>query len=104
MIPGLLLRPRLDWLFQGERDIRDRFPENEEVLDNILDGVVARTMRPALQLVYQPSPRWWVRLDGGVNVTRNEGHVTGRETSRFVGLVEVGLRLRLDRAFRLSFR
>ena len=104
MIPGLLLRPRLDWLFQGERDIRDRFPENEEVLDNILDGVVARTMRPAVQLVYQPSPRWWVRLNGGVNVTRNEGHVTGHETSRFVGLVEVGLRLRLDRAFRLSFR
>ena len=103
LAPGLRLTPRLDLLAQGERDIRQDFPANEEVLDNLLDGTVTRTVRPAVQIVYQPSPWWWIRFDGGVNVTSNLNNIEGQDETRFVGLLEVGLRLVVDRAFRLSF-
>lgn len=101
--PGLRLTPRLDLLAQGERDIRQPFPSNTEDLDNLLDGTVSRTVRPALQAVFQPSPWWWVRVDGGINVTANLGHVEGQDETRFVGLIEAGVRLVMDKAFRLDF-
>ncbi len=100
---GLRLTPRLDLLAQGERDFRQAFPSNDEPLDNLLDGTVTRTTRPALQVVYQPSPWWWVRFDGGINVTTNLNNIEGMDETRFVGLLEVGLRLTVDQAFRLSF-
>ena len=103
VVPGLRLTPRLDLLAQGERDIRQGFPANDEPLDNLLDGTVTRTIRPAVQVVYQPSPWWWIRFDGGVNVTSNLDNIEGQDETRFVGLLEVGLRLVVDRAFRLSF-
>ena len=98
---GLRLTPRLDVLLQGERDIRQVFPANDARLDNILDGTVARTIRGSLQLVFQPVSWWWLRLDGGVNMTNNADHVPSARTSRFVGLAEAGLRLTLDFPVRL---
>ena len=103
LVLGLRLTPRLDLLAQGERDFRQPFPANDEPLDNLLDGTVTRTARPAVQVVYQPSPWWWVRFDGGVNITTNLNNIEGMDETRFVGLLEVGLRLRVDQAFRLSF-
>ena len=100
---GLRLTPRLDLLAQGERDIRQPFPPNTEDLDNLLDGTVTRTVRPALQAVYQPSPWWWVRVDAGFNITSNLDHIDGQDETRFVGLIEAGVRLVVDKAFRLDF-
>ncbi len=101
--PGLVVSPRLDWLRQGERDIRQPFPAKDQELKNILDGTVMAIVRPALRLSWQPSPWWWVRADVGVNFVHNAGHVTGSTESRFVGLVEAGFRVRLDRALELSW-
>ena len=66
-------------------------------------GTVARTVRPAVQIYFQRDPWWWIGLDAGVNVMSNVDHVKNRSETRFVGLLEFGLRLRLDRAVGLSF-
>ena len=103
LVPGLRVTPRLHLLAQGERDIRQPFPASDEVLDNLLDGTVARTMRPAVQVYFQRDPWWWIGLDAGVNVMTNIDHVEGQDETRFIGMIEVGLRLRLDGAVGLSF-
>ena len=100
-VKGLRVAPRLELLYQGERDIRQPFPANEAFLDNILDGTIERTLRASVQMVYQPVPWWWIRADGGVNTVRNAGHVPSASQSRFAGTIETGLRLRLDYAIRL---
>ncbi len=103
LAPGLRLTPRLDVLAQGEQDIRRPFPVRGDGTPFLLDGTAAWTVRPALELAFQRVPWWWLRLDGGLNVVSNAGHLAGRRETRFVGLVEGGLRLSLDRAYRLSF-
>ena len=103
LVPGLRVTPRLHLLAQGERDIRQPFPANDEAIDNLLNGTVARTVRPAVQIYFQRDPWWWIGLDAGFNVMSNVDHVEHRSETRFVGLLEIGLRLRLDRAVGLSF-
>ena len=103
LTPGLRVTPRLHLLAQGERDIRQPFPGNDEVRDNLLDGTVARTLRPAVQVYYQRDPRWWIGLDAGVNVMSNVDHVDDQNETRFVWLIKAGVRLRLDGALGLAF-
>ena len=102
VVPGLRVTSRMDWLWQGEQDIRQTFPANEAVLDNILEGTVRRTVRPSLHVVYQPRHWWWIRLDAGYNVIQNQDHVSGYNDMRFTGLLEAGVRFRIDRAIRVS--
>ncbi len=92
--PGLRLQPRVTVLYQGERDMRQPFPSNDEVLDNILDGDVSKTLRTALEVVYQPVPWAWARAEGGFN--RMEGD------TRFAGSLTFGLRFTLQTALSLS--
>ena len=97
LAPGLTVTPRLHALWQGSRDIRQPYPSNEEV-GWILESPVERTLRAALQLRYQPDPRFWGRLEYGVNATR-----TGEDTQvRGVGLLTVGARLSFARPYRVS--
>ncbi|WP_456427220.1 hypothetical protein [Rhodocaloribacter sp.] len=103
LVPGLILTPRLDVLAQGERDIRQPFPEKDSGVPAILTGVVERTVRTSVRLFFQRDPRWWVRLDLGVNVTTNKESVEGVDETRFVGLAEFGVRLTFDRNFKLRF-
>jgi hypothetical protein len=103
LVPGLRLTPRIDVLAQGEQDIRRPYPTTRAESDPILDGTVERTVRPAVQVYLQPAPWWWIRLDSGVNVVSNVDHIADQNNTRFVGLAEVGVRLSLDRAYRISF-
>ena len=109
---GLSLQPKIEVLWQGEADLRDPYPPStpppsdptgEAGVDTILDGVTERTIRPALELFYQPLPWVWVRADGGVNLIHNENHVSGASDTRFEGLVELGLRWNLTRAIDLRW-
>ena len=93
LVPGLRLQPSVSLLCQGERDMRQPFPSNDEILDNILDGEVSRTIRPALGVTYQPVPWAWLRAEGGLN--RTDGN------TRFAGSLTAGLRLMLQTALRL---
>jgi hypothetical protein len=100
LVPGLVLTPRLHILAQGQSDIRTPYPEDD--VPNLLSGTVERTLRPALQVSFQNDPRWWIRLDLGVNRITNRGFAEGNDVTRFVGLLEVGGRLRFTRAYRLT--
>ncbi len=98
---GLRIAPRVEVLHQGQRDIRQKFPANYAVLDNILDGTVERTVRTSIRLAYQPVSWWWIQADGGSNAVRNANHIPSSAYTRFVGTLQTGLRLRLDYAIRL---
>ena len=98
---GLRIAPRVEVLHQGERDMRQKFPANDAILNNILDGTVERTVRTSIQLAYQPVSWWWIRANGGVNSVKNANHVKTSASTRFAGTLETGLRLRLDYAIRL---
>jgi hypothetical protein len=103
-LQGVTFRPRIHALWQGEMDIRRvPYPTTRAEAEPILDGTPERTIRGALQVAVQRSPNWWVRLDGGLNVISNEGHIRGRDRTRFVGMIEVGARIWLDGGLDLGF-
>jgi len=103
VLPGLTISPRFDYLAQGESDIRQPFPPKGSPIPTLLNGIVERTYRGALRLDFQPDDWWWIGADVGVNHVTNEHAVMGRHSTHFVGQVEFGLRLSLDRAVHLDF-
>ncbi len=93
-ISGLRFGPKLDLLFQGERDMRQPFPGNSESIRNLLDGNVARTIRGSMKITYQPKHWWWIAADGGYNLNSDYDH-------QFTGLINVGIMLTLDTTIKL---
>ena len=93
-VRGLRFGPKVDLLLQGERDMRQPFPPKSESVRNLLDGDVERTLRGSMKLTYQPMHWWWIAADGGYNVTSNDQH-------RFIGLINAGILLTLDRTIKL---
>lgn len=101
-VPGLILTPRLDWLLQGAGTWQQPFPPSD--VGAILTGTVARTVRASVQGLYQPDPRWWIRFDAGPSLLYDTNHVAGQRQTRWIGQLEVGARLSLNRAYRLEGR
>ncbi len=93
-ISGLRFGPKLDLLFQGERDMRQPFPTNSESVRNLLDGNVMRTIRGSMKITYQPKHWWWIAADGGYNLNSDHDH-------QFIGLINVGIMLTLDTTIKL---
>lgn len=94
LVPGLVVSPEVQVLWQGEANLREaQVPFEGEPL--ILTGTPERTLRAGARLYLAPSPHWWLRADAGLNRTRNDGFVAGRHATRFVALIEAGARLRL---------
>lgn len=93
-VPGLRLSPKIDLLFQGERDIRQPFPTNSEKIRNLLDGQVERTIRGSVSVMYQPVHWWWIGVDGGYNVNRSGDN-------KFIGLINAGVMLTFDTSINL---
>lgn len=102
VVAGLTVRPEMHLLVQGERDIRQPWPTNDEV-GLIFTGTPERTVRAGMQVRLQPSPWWWVQADLGVNHTANDGFVDGASATRFVGFLEGGARLRVGTPVRLTW-
>lgn len=102
-LPGLQLTPRLDVLAQGEVDFRDEFSPGNSDFGTILEGTVEQTVRPSVQVFYQRSPWWWIRLDGGLNVTSNKDHIDGASDTRFAGLATFGVRLTTQQTARATW-
>lgn len=99
-LPGLLLRPEVHALWQGEATMHIPYPTNEVPL--ILVGDTERTLRAAVRAEFSPAPSAWVRADLGVNATANDGWIRDRQVLRFVGLVEAGMRWTFSRPLRLD--
>jgi len=89
-LEGLRVTPSLDILLQGEQDLR--LPLNDDSGPFILTGTTQSTVRPGLRGFYQPSERWWLRFDLGLNVTRDKNNIMGNDETDFVGLITVGAR------------
>ncbi len=95
--PGLALRPQVLWLFQGEQDVRRTYPANKGEAETLLTGTVQKTLRAGMELYYQPTTVWWLRLDLGANLSRNDFHVEGRRRERFIAVAEIGARVSVER-------
>ncbi|MCY3486998.1 MAG: hypothetical protein OXH34_01030, partial [Bacteroidetes bacterium] len=93
-IRGLRFGPKVDMLFQGERDMRQPFPAKTESVHNLLDGDIEPTFRGSMRFTYQPRHWWWIAADGGINVPGNNPH-------RFVVLINAGILLTLDGTIKL---
>jgi len=102
-LPGLTLSPQVEYLAQGESDIRAPFPPKESTIPTLLYGTIERTVRGSVRLEYQADSRWWIAADLGLNHVSNEHAIAGRSSTRIVGQVEFGIRLALDRAINLDF-
>ncbi|MFN3597557.1 MAG: hypothetical protein ACK41D_09840 [Rubricoccaceae bacterium] len=94
LAPGLVVTPELQVLWQGEADLRgEQVPFEGTPL--ILTGTPEHTLRAGARLYLAPTPHWWLRVDAGLNATRNAGFAPGAHATRFVALVEAGARLRI---------
>jgi len=82
------LTPRLDVLWQGERDIRDPYPHRDENVDVILTGQTERLIRPAVELRLQTGRHWWMNLDAGVLFSD-----VGDQAARFTFLASLRARI-----------
>ena len=102
VISGLTVRPEVHLLIQGERDIRQPFPTNDEA-GLIFTGTPERTVRGGAQVRLQPTPWWWIQANLGVNHTTDDRFVDGASATRFVGWIEGGAKLRLGRTTPLSW-
>jgi hypothetical protein len=101
---GITFRPRIHALWQGEQDMRVfPFPATIDLAETILDGTPERTVRTALQVDIQRSPRWWLRADAGVNFVSNHGHVEGENRTVFAGILRAGFRFDTSGIFDLGF-
>jgi len=91
---GLLLRPEVTVLRQGEGDPRLPHPlvPAYPTTATLLQGVVERTVRLAVNADWQYRGLS-VTAGGGVHLIHNAGHVTGASDTRWVG--SVGLTYRL---------
>ena len=107
LAPGLTVRPEVQLLVQGERDIRQPYPDDvnagEDKLPFIFAGTPERTLRAGATVRLQPSPWWWVQADLGINRTLDDGFQAGADVTRVVGFVSGGARLRLGTPVRLSW-
>ncbi|MEO1631548.1 MAG: capsule assembly Wzi family protein [Bacteroidota bacterium] len=101
-VPGLMVQPRAEVLLQGIRDPRQPYPTDEEA-PTFLDGTLERTLRLATRVRYQPIPNAWIRADFGVNLVGNENNVEGVNRTRFVGIVEAGVSVQLERIYQMGF-
>ncbi|MEL7362090.1 MAG: capsule assembly Wzi family protein [Bacteroidota bacterium] len=101
-VPGLMVQPRAEVLLQGIRDPRQPYPTDEEA-PTLLDGTLERTVRLATRVRYQPLPNAWIRADLGVNLVGNENNVEGVNRTRFVGIVEAGVSVQLERIYKMGF-
>ena len=91
-VPGLTAGPEVRLVVQGEGSFPTPYPTNAS--PTLFIGDAERTLRLGLRADLT-QPWWFVRADLGVNVSRNDGFVRGRDRTRLVGLVEAGARIRL---------
>ncbi len=98
-LPGLRIKPSLSFLAQGEQDINQDFVReypNGELIDIILTGVEEKTSRVALDVFYNPNPRFWIDASLGYNYLENKDHISGNSDSRITARIEAGFRIFFD--------
>jgi len=102
VLPGLTVGPQIQYFVSGVADLLEPFPPVGDPAFATLADPLERTTRWAVELDYRPHPQAWLRLNLGAN------HVTGTPQEgralgwRFLGLLDAGIWLTLDRPLRLQ--
>ncbi len=91
LLPGLTVGPELRAVWQGEGAPATPYPPNEA--PTILIGDAQRTLRLGVRADLS-MPWYFVRGSLGVNRVTNERNVLGASSTRLVGIVEAGARIR----------
>ncbi len=92
LLPGLTVGPELRAVWQGAGGTGAPFPANDAPA--ILVGDAQRTLRAGVRADLS-MPWYFVRGSLGVNRVTNERNVLGSDSTRLVGIVEAGARIRL---------
>lgn len=98
---GLKVQPAVTFYWKGTEDLRELRtsvgPDGSQI-PGILAGTIERTVRPSLNLRYQPAGmklfgeendirfNLWLDADIGMNYVDNANNVAGATDSRFIGL------------------
>jgi hypothetical protein len=99
---GILIKPELSLLRQGEGDLRQPFPPRESYPDLpvTLTGTVETTLRAAVQGTIAHPAGIHLSFDAGVHQISDYQHVEGASKTKFVGTVHlrymIGTALDLD--------
>ncbi len=103
-VNDLRLTPAIEILRQGQSSIRDLIPQPESlfvVQPTVFVGVKETVYRLGLQGHYQPFQfhlgSIWLDWDAGEDVIKNDNHVAGQNTNKFVAIGRVGMRLDIPR-------
>lgn len=102
LLPGLVVSPQLAYLAQGEAAINAPYLGGE--VPFVLAGEAERVTRAGAAFFFQRDPRFWLRLDAGVNFIDNAAHRAGVRETRFSGLLAFGVRLAVADALHLGLR
>jgi hypothetical protein len=101
---GLILKPKLDFMWKGEANITDAWPDDAFTgYDLLLVGTVEKSVRPALagrwNLGWGSKRQWTVDAiwDLGVNIVKNNDHVASGWDAEFVGKIGGEVRFSLLR-------
>jgi hypothetical protein len=88
-LAGLVARPELTMLMQGEGDPRSPMPPAADFPNTpvFLDGTVETTFRVGLALTLRPFSGATLDLSGGIHHIRNADHLPGTSRTRGVGAV-----------------
>lgn len=90
--------PKLDLLWQGERDIRQPYPQRDDDVETILTGATERLTRPAIEVRLQTGRHFWMSLDAGVLFSDRPDH-----GARFTFLLSMKARLGIADRINLAF-
>lgn len=85
---GLSVKPKLDWLYQGEGDLRLPLDTSSGPVLGV--GTAEQTLRPGVEMLYQSGDNYWIRFDWGLSRVRNNGHISGNDDWQMIGLIEAG--------------
>lgn len=95
IMQGLIIRPALDLLQQGEQDFR--LPLDTGSSPFVLTGTTETTIQPNIEFRYQTDPRYHVQLRLGLNSINNYGNNPGiNETKMAAWLTFVWKPLKLS--------
>lgn len=99
---GLVVEPYATLLWQGERDLRQPYLAADNDFATVLSGTVERTARIAVRTAWEPSERFRLVIDAGVNHVRNLAHVPSATRTRASATAAIHFRIAGSRPLRLD--
>ncbi|MEQ9311035.1 MAG: hypothetical protein RJQ05_00715 [Cytophagales bacterium] len=100
ILKGLIVKPELTLLLQGEQEINQPFYESEpdgSLPPFVLTGTIEQTIRGALNLSFNPIPEFWIEGEFGINDVQNKNNIENNNALELTGMLIAGFRLSLTK-------